>query len=105
MKKQQQDPTLPITPIVAGAKFELGELYMTTGARDSLQPFEITALLKRHAHCDWGVCGLDDAESNDEALIEGSRVLSVYRSNSGEKVWLITEADRSATTILMPSEY
>jgi hypothetical protein len=68
---------------------------------------KITAheLLRRHQCGDWGDVVAADAESNEQALRHGLRVLSSYRLSGAGKVWVITEADRSATTILLPSEY
>jgi len=61
-------------------------------------------LLRRHASGDWG--DVSDPEQNDHALQHGGRLLSVYEINeSGETIWILTEADRSATTFLLPSEY
>lgn len=87
--------------------FPLGELLATPGALAALMragqsPSEF---LLRHASNDWGeVCG-EDWELNDRALEDGSRLLSVYRTTKQERLWIITEADRSVTTILLPDEY
>jgi hypothetical protein len=54
---------------------------------------------------DWGVVDAEDKQANDEALKSGERLLSAYVIKSGERVWVITEADRSATTLLLPDEY
>jgi len=59
----------------------------------------------RHATCDWGDVSEDDGWLNDEALDQGERLLSAYHTANGEKIWIITEADRSATTMLMPEEH
>jgi hypothetical protein len=61
--------------------------------------------LRRHMSCDWLEMTDDDAEENELSLREGFRVLSAYRTSKGQKVWIITEADRSSTTILLPDEY
>jgi len=103
--EKQIDPTEPPKIILADAVFLLGSLYLTPGARDALQPLEISMLLNRHARGDWGNCCEEDRDANEDALITGARLFSVYQSKSGEKIWLITEADRSATTFLLPSEY
>ena len=63
------------------------------------------SLLERHARGDWGELCPEDVEANREALREGLRLLSSYRLADGVKVWVITEADRSATTLLMPDDY
>jgi hypothetical protein len=61
--------------------------------------------LRRHMSADWGEISEDDAQQNELSLREGFRLLSAYRALKGQKIWIITEADRSATTILLPSEY
>lgn len=83
----------------------LGQTLITPGARDALHPEDVVHAMKRHASKDWGDCGRDDREANDLALVEGARVFSVYHDRFGTKFWVITEADRSATTVLLPNEY
>jgi hypothetical protein len=61
--------------------------------------------LNRHAVCDWGELNQDDRLANAQALKNGSRLLSAYHLKDGTKIWIITEADRSATTVLLPDEY
>jgi hypothetical protein len=63
------------------------------------------AALDRHASCDWGVICDQDREANEEALIHGFRIMSVYQDSKNTKFWIITEADRSVTTVLLPEEY
>jgi hypothetical protein len=89
---------------VPASKFPLGEIVMTANAADQLDPTAIQEALTRHAAGDWGdVCPADAAE-NELSLKEGFRLLSVY--GTGEtKFWIITEADRSVTTVLMPEDY
>ena len=91
----------------AGPKFPLGQLVMTQGAAAAFaatgeQPL---AYVVRHVQGDWGELDAEDWKSNDQALKDGSRVLSSYRLGNGEKLWIITEADRSCTTVLLPEEY
>lgn len=62
-------------------------------------------LLSRHVTGDWGDLGEEDQQENELSVKEGFRVLSAYELPTGGKVWIITEADRSSTTILLPSEY
>lgn len=87
--------------------FPLGQTLATPGALEALNqagqsPDEFLA---RHERGDWGdLCDEDRAE-NELSLKEGFRLLSAYELNTGAKVWVITEADRSATTILLPEEY
>ena len=89
------------------AQFSLGQVVATPGALDALErtgqsPLEF---LSRHASGDWGeVCEADKKE-NDFSVRNGFRLLSAYRLRDGTKNWIITEADRSATTILLPEEY
>jgi hypothetical protein len=89
------------------AKFPLGRLAATPGALQAMQDSGQTpaAFLRRHAAGDWGEVGEENGRLNDEALRGGTRILSAYRTLKGEKVWIITEADRSVTTILLPREY
>ena len=61
-------------------------------------------MLARHAAGDWGECGEEDSQTNDESLRDGGRLLSVY-THQGQRIWIITEWDRTATTILLPSDY
>jgi len=90
-------------------KFSLGRLVWTRGVNDRVAvdtPFAIFVLnsLKRHAHCDWGELSIEDKRENDFSLDKHLRLFSAYRQ--GEyTIWIITEADRSATTVLFPDEY
>lgn len=89
------------------ARFPLGQFVATPGALEALreanqQAFEF---FMRHASGDWGEVGKEDAKENALALKEGFRLLSVYRTRRGVKFWIITEADRSITTLLLPEEY
>lgn len=86
------------------ARFPLGQVVTTANARDSLAPFAVLHALARHRGGDWGDAGPEDAAENELALREGFRLLSVYRSG-GTKFWVITEADRSLTTVLLPEDY
>jgi hypothetical protein len=65
----------------------------------------VIGLLVRHIAGDWGELDSDDQASNDHSVIVGERLLPPYRLPDGTKVWVITEADRSATTLLLPTEY
>ena len=67
--------------------------------------FSLLPYLIRHGNCDWGDVCKDDKNANDEALKNGLRVLSEYRLPDGKRIWIITEADRSATTVLFPEDY
>jgi len=61
--------------------------------------------LARHRRGDWGDCCEDDRQANEAALVNASRVFSIYTTRDGVKIWVITEADRSSTCILLPDEY
>jgi hypothetical protein len=94
------------------AKFQPGQTLATPGAVEALSAAgqDAAELLRRHASGDWGCVCEEDARLNDEALLDGSRLLSAYLLTTGVKVWVITEAvddlgRRSATTILLPDEY
>ena len=85
--------------------FELGQVVITANAARQLYPDSYREGLERHARGDWGEASEEDCKANDRALEEGTRVLSAYRDSQGKKYWIITEADRSATTILLPEDY
>lgn len=86
--------------------FPLGQIVATPGALDLLDRHAINAseLLMRHQSGDWGVISAEDAQENDLSVVEGFRILSSYPIGS-ERIWIITEADRSSTTLLLPEEY
>ncbi len=86
-------------------KFPLGQTVITRTALERLSQADMAGALARHAAGDWGEVDPEDREENELSLREGYRLLSVYRSASGETFWIITEADRSVTTILMPEDY
>lgn len=85
----------------------LGELVATPGAVEALRVAgqDYYQLLKRHGSGDWGDLDEHDKRVNEEGLEHGYRIMSVYRLQTGVKVWLITEADRSVTTLLLPEDY
>ena len=87
------------------AKFALGRTGITRGALDALPEKDVRAAMDRHIRGDWGNVCADDKQANDDALGFGARLLSAYNTESGRKFWIITEADRSATTVLLPEEY
>jgi hypothetical protein len=88
-------------------RFALGQTFITPGAEEALQIAGQTAIefLRRHMSGDWGELSDEDVKENESSLREGLRLLSAYQTRKGQKLWIITEADRSATTILLPSEY
>ena len=87
--------------------FELGRIVATPGALKALGEAGQTPLefLARHMVGEWGDLVSEDQEENELSLREGFRILSAYHLSTGVKIWIITEADRSATTILLPEEY
>jgi hypothetical protein len=87
------------------SKFDLGRLAATSEVLQQVPQEQIQNALKRHHTGDWGEVDNDDKEANDTALLTGTRLLSVYTTPAGIKFWIITEADRSSTTILLPEEY
>jgi hypothetical protein len=88
-------------------RFPLGRLLATPGALRALEAAGETALpwLGRHAAGDWGDMSPADLRANDRALVDGTRLFSAYVLPTGVKLWIITEADRSVTTVLLPEEY
>ncbi len=88
-------------------RFPLGQIVATPGALTALAeagqtPFEF---LERHVQGDWGDLDEHDRNENERSLREGLRLLSAYRLTTGVKLWVITEADRSISTLLLPEEY
>lgn len=85
--------------------FPMGETVATPGVLERVPRPEILKALSRHAQGDWGVVCQEDRRRNDLALKQGWVLHSAYLAASGVKFWIITEADRSATTVLLPEEY
>ncbi len=85
--------------------FELGRAVSTPGALEALTREDIGKALARHHRGDWGDVDRHDWRENETSLRESSRLLSVYQGTNGTKFWVITEADRSSTCVLLPSEY
>ena len=89
----------------AAPLFRLGMVVGTRGAIKALAEAEVLVALARHRHGDWGDLGDEDRAANDAALRNEGRLFSAYRSASGTRFYVITEWDRSVTTVLLPSEY
>lgn len=88
-----------------GRKFPKGHLVATPGVLSQIPQAEIQQALARHLSGDWGDICADDAQANEQSLVDGTRILSVFHSSNGTKFWVITEADRSSTCVLLPEEY
>lgn len=93
-------------------KFSLGRIFGTPGVVAALAAScqTISEFLDRHVHGDWGELSEFDRHANEEALKEGSRILSAYQTSLGEKIWVITEAlgddgKRASTCLVLPEEY
>ncbi|QOK90511.1 hypothetical protein HF908_02770 [Ralstonia pseudosolanacearum] len=99
--------TDPAVPDLPRPRLPLGRLLATPAALNALQTagVSIFALVNRHARGDWDDLCDEDRQHNDLAAIAGQRVLSAYPLPDGGKVWIITEWDRSATTVLLPDDY
>lgn len=91
----ERRPNLPL---------ETGVVIITHGMRE-FDPLEILAALERHRTGDWGIISARDHEANNAALANGARILSSYLMMDGTKFWIVTEWDRTHTTVLLPMEY
>jgi hypothetical protein len=89
------------------ARFPLGRIVATPGALAALEEAadNPASFLRRHVTGDWGELDEEDRRENEFSIAQGFRLLSSYTLSSGTKLWIITEADRSSTTLLLPSEY
>lgn len=83
----------------------MGQLFITSTALAVLPGSDVATGLTRHSTGDWGEVSAEDAKTNDHALICGARLLSSYRTHTGVRFWIITDADRSKTTVLLPEDY
>ena len=86
-------------------KFSLGSLVATANVLATFSMESLQACLTRHANCDWGDLCDEDTQSNEISLNLGGRLMSSYLLPDKSKLWIITEADRSATTLLLPEDY
>ena len=89
------------------ARFPLGQVVATPGALAALTEAgdSPTSFLQRHVVGDWGELDEDDRQENERSVSAGCRLLSAYITSTGVRIWVITEADRSSTCILLPEEY
>ncbi len=90
---------------MAKVRFRLGRLVGTPGALERVSHGEMMRALGLHASGDWGNVCPEDSEANEAAVHERARLLSAYTTEVGVRFWIITEADRSVTTVLLPEEY
>ena len=91
--------------LVPQPEFPLGELYVTASADKTLATDDIRAALVRHARGDWGDMNSVGLMENEAGLKHGFRLHSVYHDHNGVTFWIITESDRSVTTVLLPDDY
>lgn len=99
-----------LTPPIESASntvrgFPLGRIVATSNALAQIPQDDILRGLQRHQNQDWGNLDQSDRAANDQALQEGARILSAYRATNEVVFWIITEADRAATTVLLPEDY
>lgn len=87
------------------ALFPLGQTVITGNAMSQLVAADVQRALSRHVQGDWGEVCPADWKENELSLKEGFRLLSAYRDSQNTRFWIITEADRSATTVLLPEDY
>lgn len=92
------------TPAIANL-FSLGRILIKPRAHDLLDRIDIVEAMERHAHGDWGLLKPDDTRQNDLALREGGRLVSVYHDRRETTFCIITDSDRSLTTVLLPEEF
>jgi hypothetical protein len=97
---------------VCKPKFNLGQIVATPGALEALRESGQSPdfFIQKHQHGDWGEVDDEDKQANDRALVDGSRILSAYRTLKGIRIWVITEGvnewgHRAVSTLLLPSEY
>ena len=92
-------------PEALRTQISLGKTVITANAMGTLDQDSVQEALRRHANGDWGDLSPEDRQENDLSAREGFRILSAYTDTQGTKFWIITEADRSATTVLLPEDY
>jgi len=87
--------------------FPFGEIYLIIGAREALEKSNQTPneFFAKHQSVNWGLVCEDDRRENELSVKEGYRILSSHKTSKDVKVWLVTEADRSSTTLPLPEEY
>ena len=98
-KPPEKNKQLPVKPV------PLGRTVATPAVLDVVPYLEIMIAMERHKRHDWGDVSETGWIQNDQALKTGDRLLSIYKSGTGTEFWIITEWDRSVTTVLLPSDY
>ena len=91
--------------VIITETFPLGQVCATAGVAEEVSFIELMSALQRHTKGDWGELDPEDWAENELSLKEGFRLLSAYRSSQGVKFWILTKADRTATTIFLSNEY
>ena len=91
--------------VLSGPKFPPGRIVITANAAQHLSDDDITSALRRHLRGDWGDLNAHDKHENERSLLDGCRLLSAYQTAAGVRFWVITEWDRSVTTLLLPEDY
>jgi hypothetical protein len=86
-------------------KFPLGEIVITRNAQQTIPADDVQRAVTRHSQADWGDLCDNDRRENELSLKDGYRLLSAYHAADGTKFWIITESDRSVTTVLLPEDY
>ena len=88
-----------------GPKFSLGRIILTPGAAHKLSTEDVESALRRHGRGDWGDVGVAAQQDNDKRVEKGGTLASIYAGSNGVRFYIVTEADRSVTTVLLPHEY
>jgi hypothetical protein len=106
-RQSADDGGVVVVVVIGGPVVPLGACVITPGALEecNARGIDPCQFLARHECGDWGDLDAEDTETNDDALRHGGRLLSAYKVDNGLKLWVITEWDRSVTTILLPEEY
>ncbi len=89
----------------SSSKFPHGRVVVTSNAAESLSVEDMAVALGRHLQGDWGDLAAPNRQDNERGLLQGCRLLSAYQTRTGLRFWIITEPDRSVTTVLLPEDY
>ena len=96
---------MPFLSLFKGQKFPLGKIVATPNLLASITRKDIDLAMGRHATGDWGELDEEDLAENEWSLANGSRLFSAYHADNGTRFWIITEADRASTCVLLPEDY